>query len=262
MIGTGGIDEGREIDWGKTSRDYAKYRPGPPASFYEKLRALDVGIKGQDILDLGTGTGLLAREFASQGCNVVGTDISEGQIKMAQSLAQDSNLNLDFKTMSSEDIDFPNNSFDVVTANQCFLYFDNNIVSPKIINSLKENGVFVTAHFSWMPFLDDIAKASEELILKYNPKWTAHSYKGEIPPMHGGLEKYFKLKGFFYYDEPIKFTRESWRGRIRACRGIGAALTEDEVVLFDKEHDELLSKIAPEEFSVIHRIDAHIMVSI
>jgi len=39
VIGTNTIDPGMEIDWGKTSADYANYRPGPPISLYEKLKA-------------------------------------------------------------------------------------------------------------------------------------------------------------------------------------------------------------------------------
>jgi hypothetical protein len=35
----------------------------------------------------------------------------------------------------------------------------------------------------------------------------------------------------------IPCTRENWRGRIRACRAIGAALPADEVECFDREYD-------------------------
>ena len=83
MLGTSSIDPGMNIDWGKTSRDYAKYRPGPPPSFFKKLAAMDVGLPGQCILDLGTGTGVIARQLCQQGCEVVGTDISEGQIRLS-----------------------------------------------------------------------------------------------------------------------------------------------------------------------------------
>ena len=48
------IDEGHAFDWGKTSPDYAVYRPGYPASFYTVLQALGIGTPGQDILDLST----------------------------------------------------------------------------------------------------------------------------------------------------------------------------------------------------------------
>jgi 2-polyprenyl-3-methyl-5-hydroxy-6-metoxy-1,4-benzoquinol methylase len=88
MQGANRVDPGMSIDWGKTSLDYAKYRPGPPPSFYEKLKAYGIGTSGQSILDLATGTGVLARQFAKQGCEVVGSDISAEQIKMAGTLAK------------------------------------------------------------------------------------------------------------------------------------------------------------------------------
>jgi len=44
------------------------------------LALLGVGTQGQRLLDLGTGTGLVAREFARRGCAVSGTDIAPGQI--------------------------------------------------------------------------------------------------------------------------------------------------------------------------------------
>ena len=59
-------DPGRAIDWSKTSSDYAEFRPGYPRSFYERIEVLGIGKPGQRILDLGTGTGVLARHFASQ----------------------------------------------------------------------------------------------------------------------------------------------------------------------------------------------------
>ena len=61
MITKPEIDSGTAFDWGKTSRDYAVYRPGYPASFYTVLQAVDIGTPGQDILDLGTGTGVLVQ---------------------------------------------------------------------------------------------------------------------------------------------------------------------------------------------------------
>jgi hypothetical protein len=64
------------IDWGKTAEDYAKYRPGPPPSFYQRLLALGIGLPEQQVLDLATGTGVIARQFAEQGCRVMASDIA------------------------------------------------------------------------------------------------------------------------------------------------------------------------------------------
>ncbi|MDA7784740.1 class I SAM-dependent methyltransferase, partial [Pseudomonadales bacterium] len=91
-------------------------RPGPPLSFYQKLAALEIGLPGQTVLDLGTGTGVIARQMVRQGCKVWATDISDTQVKMAQTLATDENLHITFATASAETTDFADNSFDVITA--------------------------------------------------------------------------------------------------------------------------------------------------
>lgn len=39
---------------------------------------------------------------------------------------------------------------------------------------------------------------------------------------------------------------------MKACRGVGASLTEDEIVRWEQEHRALLEKIAPEEFDIMH----------
>src|SRR6202008_4513476 len=81
------IDHGRTFDWDRTSQDYARYRPGYPPSFYERIASLGVGLPGQRVLDLGTGTGNVARELARRGCKVTGVDISERQIAEARRLS-------------------------------------------------------------------------------------------------------------------------------------------------------------------------------
>ena len=252
------LDPGRPIDWSKTSDDYAEFRPGPPHSFYTRLAALGVGLEGQRILDLGTGTGVLAREFAKQGAQVSGIDIAHGQIEAAQRLAVESKLSVDFRVSAAENAPYPDAEFDAVTANQCWLYFDYERMIPELQRILKSDGVLVTSHFSWLPRLDKVARASEELILKHNPQWTAADWYGNVAPVQPSLEGRARLVGFFVYDEPVMFTRESWRGRMRACRGVGAALSPAEVAAFDREHAELLAKIAGPEFAILHRIDARI----
>lgn len=256
MEGLGARDAGRTIDWGRASDDYAAFRPGPPDDFYEKLAALGIGLRGQRILDLGTGTGVLARRFARQGARAAGIDISARQIEAARRLAAAEGLAIEFRVAPAEATSFPDASFDAVTANQCWLYFD----APRAIAEARRvapGGRLMTGHFSWLPRLDAIARASEELVLRFNPQWSAADWPGEVPPVPRWAEG-LRLVGFFVYDAAIPFTRETWRGRIRACRGIGASLGPEEVAAFDAAHDALLRRVAPDSFTVLHRIDARI----
>ncbi len=258
MSGTPSHDHGRSIDWGGTSADYAACRPGYPPSFYDRLAALGVGLTEQRLLDLGAGTGAVSREFAWRGCVVSGVDVAENQIRAAREMAREEGLSVDFRVGPAEDTDFPDASFDVITAAQSWLYFDRERAIAEVKRLLAPGGRLMTCHICWLPREDAVARRSEELVLKHNPDWTAGDYSGDIPAFPKWARSHSCLAGMFYYDEPIRFTREQWRGRIRACRGVGATLAAEQVEGFDREHVALLAKTVPEEFTILHRIDAHI----
>ena len=118
------IDPGRTIDWSLCSHDYAEHRPGPRQRLYDMLALLGVGGPGQRLLDIGTGTGLVAREFARRGARVAGTDIAAGQIAAAHAAAEREGLAIDVRVAGAEACPHPDASFDVVSASQCWMYFD------------------------------------------------------------------------------------------------------------------------------------------
>lgn len=248
------IDHGKAFDWGKVSEYYGKYRDIYPEEFYKKIIDLDLCTKGQKVLDLGTGTGVLPRNMYKYGAEFIGADISENQIAEARKLTKKQCMNIDYIISSAEDIDFPDETFDAVTACQCFKYFDKSIVLPKIHRILKSNGHLLILFMAWLPNESEIASKSEELVLKYNPSWTG-----------GGMTRYdlkepewakplFEVANAITYDIPVAFTRETWHGRMVACRGIGASsLTDSEKAEFTKEHTEYL-KTVPETFEIPHYV--------
>jgi SAM-dependent methyltransferase len=254
------VDNEQDFDWGRASQDYAKYRSGYPESFYDLLAALGIGKPEQRILDLGTGTGVLARAFAKRGALVTGVDISANQIVEAKALAAQEGLNVSFNVCRAEDIAFPDGSFEVISAGQSWLYFDAAVMIPKVLRLLVAEGCLVLTHLAWLPSKDRIAQKTEELVLHYNPGWTAAGYTGTIPPVFPWAKEDFDLRTFHVMTAPVPFTRETWRGRIRACRGIGASLAAEEVERFDAEHGKLLANIAPDEFTVLHQMSIHVYV--
>jgi SAM-dependent methyltransferase len=254
-----GIDQGRAFDWGRTSADYAAHRPGPPPSFYERLRAEGVGLPGQRILDLGTGTGLLALQLARQGSAVVGIDIAPEQIATAQQSAATEKLDARFGVASAEATALPAASFDAITALQCWFYFDAPRAIAEVKRLLAPGAVLVVAYFNWLPRIDAIARGSEKLVLQFNPDWNGGDWSGEVPASPRWAARDFDVAAWFSYDAAIPFTRDSWRGRIRACRGTGAALSASELERFDEAHDRLLRKIAADSFTIQHRLSAHIL---
>ena len=161
-------------------------------------------------------------------------------------------MDIDYYAMSAEDTIFPDHSFDVITACQCFWYFDHEKIMPKLYQMLKPNGHILVLYMAWLPYEDKIANASERLVLKYNPKWSG---AGEtihpifIPECYND-----KFELIYHEEYPLKvhFTAESWNGRMKACRGVGASLSEEEINMWEQEHLKLLSEIAPDEFDILH----------
>lgn len=253
------IDAGRSFDWGRTSRDYDRYRPGPPDSFYRKLSALDIGLPGQSVLDIGTGTGLLARRFARQGARVYGIDQSREQIAAAERAAVIEGTHVEFRVANAERIPFEEGRFDVVTANQCWLYFDPARTIPEVCRVLKPGGHLVVSYFNFLPRKDPIVNASEKLVLEYNPDWTGADWDGRVSPCPEWARGIFDLTGFFAYTEQVPFTRESWRGRMRALRGIAASLSPEQVASFDRELGQQLENMTEPRFGIWHSIHAHIL---
>ena len=250
LIKDDNIDKGKAFDWGRTSADYAKYRDIYPKEFYDKIVARGLCTKGQKVLDIGTGTGVLPRNLYDYGASWTAADISNEQIEQAKILSVGKNI--EYLVSATEDLRFPDGIFDVITACQCFWYFKHETTAPKIFKMLKNGGRILVLYMAWLPFEDKIAGASENLVLKYSPNWsgareTIHPI--QIPEIYS---KYFELVHHEEYPLKVHFTRETWNGRLKACRGIGASLSKEEISEWEKEHKKLLEEIAPEEFDILH----------
>lgn len=250
------VDGGKAFNWGETSAEYAQYRDIYPASFYERaFLAEKLGVTGQTCLDLGTGTGVLPRAMYPYGANWVGADVTAEQIAFAKSLAAKGNMQMDFRVAPAEQTDLPSRSFDVITACQRFGYFDREKALAEIHRLLKPNGRFLILYMAWLPLESEIAAASEHLVKAFNPDWSGCGYrrkKAEIPAWVS--DSPFVPVRCAEYTEDLPFTRESWDGRMYACRGIGAAaLSAEEKAEFRKQHMEMLSKF-PNTFTIPHQI--------
>ena len=246
------IDAGKAFDWGRTSEEYARYRDIYPEEFYRKIVDRGLCTDGQKVLDLGTGTGVLPRNMYRYGAKWIGTDISPEQIEQAKILADAGNMNIDFRAVSTEQLEFPDASFDVITACQCFWYFDHEKVMPKLAKLLKPGGKLLILYMAWLPYEDKIAGASEEIVLKYSPKWSGAGETRHPIWIPDVAYEYFRMEEHEEYDLRVPFTKETWHGRMKACRGVGASLSGEELAKWDAEHKALLERIAPEKFEILH----------
>lgn len=246
------IDAGKAFDWGKTSADYARYRDIYPPVFYEKIAARGLCTAGQRILDLGTGTGVLPRNMYRFGADWTGADIAPPQIDQARRLAEELGQKIRYIAAATEEIDFPGRTFDVITACQCFWYFDHARVMPRLARMLKEGGTLLVLYMAWLPYEDEIAGASEKLVLKYSPGWSGAGEKKHPISVPDCVYDAFKPVYHEEYEVSVPFTRETWNGRMKACRGVGASLSPGEIAAWEREHRLMLEAVAPEEFLIKH----------
>lgn len=240
------IDNGQNFDFGKTASLYAKYRDIYPKELYDRLLSLGVGKPDSVWLDLGTGTGVVPRGLADNGASIFGVDISSEQIVQAKRLSQ-AYKNITYMACPVEDLEFADNYFDTITACQCFWYFDPKIIVDKIKHMIKPNGLFLKVYMSYLKD-DPIAKESNLLVKKLNPNWS-----GASPSIKDLKTHYFDNPQMESFTLDLPFTRESWHGRITACRGVLASMNSETFNEFEKAHLNILEKL-PEQFTVKHKV--------
>lgn len=241
------VDEGQNFDFGKASKEYGKYRDIYPKELFDKLYEFGIGKEGSNWLDLGTGTGVIPRGMAKYGANITATDISKGQIEEAILLSKEM-PNINYEVKAAEEIDYEPESFDAITACQCFWYFDPNIIVPKIKSILKPGGIFLKVYMSYMKE-EQITQDSNSLVKKINGSWNGASASIQDLKTH-------------YFDNPhmdtlvvdLPFTRETWHGRMMASRGVMASMSSEKIEKFNKEHMAMLIEKYPEEFTVKHKL--------
>ncbi len=244
------------VDFGKTAKDYSQHRAGFPDTFFDRVLEDGYVKSGQSLLDLGTGTGTVARGFALRGCEVTGLDPSAELIAEAELLDAGQGVAIRYVRAKAEATGLPSAGFDVVTAGQCWHWFDRPSAAIEARRVLKSGGRLIICHFDWIPLPGNLPHATEALILAHNPQWKGSRGKGVYPQWLTDMA----VAGFqeietFSFDVEAIYSHEAWRGRIRASAGIAASLAPDAVARFDAELQTLLAEKFPQDpLGVQHRV--------
>ena len=242
------IDGGKCFDWGKTSDSYAKFRDIYPVELYERLRKFGAGVPGKSWLDLGTGTGILPLNLYKDGCKITGIDISGAQIEQAVKIAKEKKYNINFINCPAEETGLPEKSYDVITAAQCFMYFDKEKIVSEIKRIIKDGGLLIKIYMGWLKE-EAVVINSLALVKKYNPNWLTGK-----PMIKDMKEHLFPIEAQESFYANIPFTWESWHGRIKATRGVEASMTSSQLAKFESEHINMLSESTMSEFTIKHKI--------
>lgn len=250
------------VDFGRTATDYARHRAGFPEALFERLAQSGVVAAGQRLLDLGTGTGSLARGFARRGLQVTGLDPARPLLDEARRLDAAAGVVVEYVEARAESTGLADARFDVVSAGQCWHWFERARAAQEVRRLLRPGGRVVIVHFDWLPLPGNVVEATERLIRQHNPDWHHGGGTGLHPAWLADLAR----AGFvgletFSFDHAVCYSHAAWRGRIRASAGVAASLGAAAVTRFDAEHEALLARDFSEEpLSVPHRCWAAIGV--
>lgn len=97
---------------------YDRARPGYPAELVERLVAESPGTPRCEVLDLGCGTGIAARQFQELGCTVLGVDPDQRMAEFAAARG------LPVEVSTFEDWEPHGRTFDLVVAAQSWHWVD------------------------------------------------------------------------------------------------------------------------------------------
>ena len=231
----------------RTTDDYRLHRPDFSPKLYARLRAAGIGLPGQAVLDCGAGTGLFSNPLVQASSIVTAVDVGFSLLRHAAAARV---------VARTEALPFESESFDVVTAAQCWHWFDRTLAPRETFRVLKPQGILAVIYQTYIPLPGTTAEQTERLILQHQPRWRHANSTG----INGQVLRDVQVAGFreiesFSFDVEINFSRDAWAGFIRTTSAVGASMSAAQIAAFNQAHESLLRN-APQTFTIPHRVFA------
>ena len=245
------------VDFGLASADYATHRQGFPPAFFEELERLGLAQPGDQANDVGTGTGLLARALAGRGCRVTGLDPSQAMLDQARQADAAAGAGVDYRLGRAEATGLPDAAFDLVTAATCWHWFDRAAPAREARRLLKPAGRLLIAQLDWQRVPGNVIDLTVETINRFA---NDGSHPGVLSYQHPAWTFELTQAGFshhriFGFTASLTYTREAWRGRVRASARVGPSMAPATLAAFDRAFGDALRDAFPTEpLSVDHRV--------
>lgn len=139
-------------------------------------------LKGLRFLDIGCGGGLLCEPMARMGATIVGADASEVNIEVAKIHAAQSNLKIDYRATTSEDLEAAGEKFDIILNMEVVEHVaDVNLFMTSCAKLLNPNGLMFVATINRTPKARALAIFMAEKVLRWLPQGT-HQYEKLVKP--------------------------------------------------------------------------------
>lgn len=142
-----------------------------------------VGLQGKRVLDVGCGGGILSESMSEKGADVMGIDLGEKALKVAQLHRLESGVKVDYRLVSVEDLaqQIPE-SFDVVTCMEMLEHVPDPAAVVRACAALvKPGGTVFFSTINRNPKAYLFAVIGAEYVLNLLPRGT-HEYEKFIKP--------------------------------------------------------------------------------
>lgn len=194
------------------SKNYAKFRPCYPQKYIDYLKT-DVNLtKNSIVADIGSGTGILTNQLASECKLIYAVEPNADMMKMAKTELANID-NVIFVNLTAEQTNISENSVDLITVGQAFHWFDQEKFLIECKRILKPDG-YVSLVWNNRDSSSECIKDNYNIFKKYCADFKGFSGGTDFSALYSKLSDFFK--GEFEIKEflnPNKLNREAFIGR-------------------------------------------------
>ncbi|MER5206948.1 class I SAM-dependent methyltransferase [Streptomyces sp. NPDC002825] len=156
--------------FGSDAERYDRARPGYPTALVDRILT---AAPGRDVLDVGCGTGIVARQFEAAGCRVLGVDVDARMADLAR------RRGLDVEVAPFEAWDPADRRFDAVVSGQTWHWVDPVAGAARAAQALRPHGLLALFWNAGRP-QPDVAEAVAEVYRRVVPDSLA-ARQGTVP---------------------------------------------------------------------------------
>jgi 2-polyprenyl-6-hydroxyphenyl methylase/3-demethylubiquinone-9 3-methyltransferase len=147
------------------------------------LRGRALALRDASVLDVGCGGGILSEAMAMRGARVLGIDLSQAVLDVAELHALESKLEIQYRSVAAEDLAAAQpGSFDLVTCMEMLEHVPDPAASLRALaNLVKAGGDVIVSTLNRKPLAFAVAIIGAEYIARVLPRGT-HEYLKFIRP--------------------------------------------------------------------------------
>ena len=228
----------RRASFDRVAERYDSYRPGYPDELVEFVLSSSQLPPAGRILEIGCGTGIATRKFASLGYSMVCVEPGANLAALAQKRLGTGHQ-VSFEVSTFEDWSDGGQRFDLVLSAQAFHWIPTDIAYAKSARILQPGGCLALV---WNMYPDPQGTIWEEMRLIYDRLWPS-KYEKRLTYLELAERRAEEIAGSGFFD-PAQTGKFPWSETYTTERYLGLLSTySDHIALESEQRNKLFSAI-------------------